>query len=76
MPDNNEDRNEHDQAVLNLLGERSADQAWWLAYLDTGAEDVVFPTAPMLTLHAGWHYLLVEAGPKRAAGWRSNDIWS
>ena len=64
------------QAALTLLSERSPDQPWWLAYLDTGADDVVFPGAPTVTLYAGWSYVLVEARPIQAATWRKNDMWS
>jgi hypothetical protein len=60
----------HDRAVLALLSEQSAGQRWWLGYLDTGADDIVFPGAPMVTLYAGWHYVLVEAGPEQATTWR------
>ena len=34
-------------------------------HLDTGVDDVMFPGTPMVTLHSGWHYVLVEAGPER-----------
>jgi hypothetical protein len=73
LPDNDEDQEEHDQAVLAVLSEASAGQQWWLGYLDTGADDIVFPSAPMVTLYSGWHYVLVEAGPEQAATWRGND---
>jgi hypothetical protein len=60
----------HDRAVLALLSEQSPGQRWWLGYLDTGADDIVFPGAPMVNLYAGWDYVLVEAGPEQAATWR------
>ena len=66
----------HDRAVLALLSEQSAAQPWWLGYLDTGADDIVFPGAPMVTLYAGWRYVLVEAGPEQAAMWRNSGPWS
>jgi len=56
--------------VLGLLGEQAANQPWWLGYLDTGADDIVFPDAPKVTMYAGWHYVVVEAGPQQAATWR------
>ena len=68
-----EERLEHDRAVLALLAGRSPDQRWWLGYLDTGVDDIVFPDAPKVTLYAGWRYVLVEAGPEQAAAWRPND---
>jgi hypothetical protein len=59
----------HDRAILALLGEHSADQPWWLGYLDIGAEDFAFPDVPKVTLYPGWHYVLVEAGLEQAATW-------
>jgi hypothetical protein len=52
-------------ATVALLSEHSAGQRWWLGY--TGADDIVFPDAPKVTLSSGWHYVLVEAGPQQAA---------
>ena len=75
-PDTGEGQAAHDRAVLALLSEHSASQPWWLGYLDTGADDVVFPRAPMVTLYAGWHYVLVEAGSEQAASWRQSDLGS
>src|ERR1017187_4315601 len=72
LPDSYEEQEKHDRAVSALLTEQSAGQPWWLGYLDTGADDIVFPDAPMVTLYSGWHYVLVEAGPKQAATWRHN----
>ncbi len=64
----------HDRAVLAVLTEQSVSQPWWLGYLDTGADDIVFPDAPKVTLYSGWHYVLVEAGPEQAATWRRDDL--
>src|SRR5580693_2352169 len=69
-----ERQDQHDQAMLALLSEYSAGQPWWLGYLDTGTDDIVFADAPMVTLYAGWHYVLVEAGPEQAATWRRGDL--
>jgi hypothetical protein len=66
-------QDQHDQAVLDLLSGESADQLWWLGYLDTAADDMVFPGVPMVTLCSGWRYVLVEAGPQQAATWRQHD---
>lgn len=66
----------HDRAVLALLAEQSPSQRWWLGYLDTGADDIVFPDAPKVTLYSDWHYVLVEAGPEQAGTWRRGDGWS
>ena len=73
LPDGGEGQDDHDRAVLMLLSEQSAGQPWWLGYLDTGADDIVFPDAPKVTLYAGWPYVLVEAGPEQAATWRQSD---
>lgn len=76
LPDRGEGQDQHDRAVLGLLNGQSAGQPWWLGYLDTGADDIVFPAAPMVTLYAGWRYVLVEAGPEQAATWRRSDLRS
>src|SRR5258708_3832131 len=70
LPHAGEGQDEHDRAVLALLSEQSTGQPRWLGYLDTGADDIVFPDAPKVTLYPGWHYVLVEAGPAQAATWR------
>src|SRR5512142_1655717 len=73
LPSRDEGQNEHDRAVLALLlSEQSAGQPWWLGYLDTGCDDIVFPDAPKVTLYAGWDYVRVEAGPEQAATWRQS----
>lgn len=76
QPYTGERQDTHDRAVLSLLSEQSAAQPWWLGYLDTGADDIVFPGAPKVTLYSGWHYVLVEAGPMQAASWRRSGGWS
>ena len=76
LPYRGEGQDQHDRAVLGLLIEQSAGQWWWLGYLDTGADDIVFPDAPKVTLYSGWHYVLVEAGPEQAATWRRYGDWS
>ena len=73
VPEDRAQSAEHVRAIVELLREQSPDQPWWLGYLDTGGEDTVFPDAPMVTLYAGWRYVLVEAGPDQAAAWR--DSW-
>jgi hypothetical protein len=64
----------HEQAVIERLTEQTPEQPWWLGYLDTGASDVVFPYAPRTTLYYGYGYVLVEAGPPQAAGWRETGF--
>src|SRR5580704_14889951 len=70
LPYEDEAQDKHDRAVLTLLSEQSPSQPWWLGYLDTGADDIVFPDAPKVTLYSGWPYVLAEAGPEQAATWR------
>jgi len=72
VPDQDEGRSEHLGDMLRLLAEQSRDGPWWLGYLDTGADDLVFPDAPRVTLYAGWSYVLVQAGPVEAARWRQD----
>ncbi len=60
----------HERAVVEVLTAHTADQPWWLGYLDTGAHDIVFPAAPKVLLYWDWPYVLVEAGPSQALSWR------
>jgi len=71
LPESDDECDRHDLAMSALLTEQSPDQPWWLGYLDTGADDIVFPEAPMVTLYPGWRYALVKAGPEQAATWRT-----
>lgn len=70
-----EQEGSHDAAIIQLLTAHTTSQPWWLGYLDTGSDDVVFTDAPRITLYAGWPYVLVEAGPQQAASWRLRDAW-
>lgn len=77
IPDEPEARRRRDRVILALLSEHSAGQPWWLGYLDTGSDDIVFPAAPKVDLyHSSWHYMLAEAGPGQAAAWRQGEAWS
>jgi hypothetical protein len=67
---------EHERAVIEHLVDLSGDRQWWLGYLDTGATDVVFPDAPMVSLYTDWDYVLVEAGPEQALTWRVGHMRS
>jgi hypothetical protein len=59
-----------DPSVLSVLVAHTTDQEWWLGFLDTGSDDTVFEDAPKIQMYAHWSYVLVEAGPKQALGWR------
>ena len=50
IPEEPGDRGRRDRVVLALLTEHSAGQPWWLGYLDTGRDDIVFPAAPKVDL--------------------------
>lgn len=75
LPSDDGDQEEHDKAMLTVLEAEPAGRPWLLGYLDTGADDVVFPDAPMVTLYSGWHYVLAEAGPEQAATWRMSGAF-
>lgn len=81
LPDNAEDQERHNRAMLALLEEEPAGQRWWLGYLSSGADHLVFPgvvmaALPKVTLYAEWDYVLVEAGPRQAATWRRDgSLW-
>ena len=76
LPYGGEGQAKHDRDLLALLSEQSAGQRWWLGYLDTGADDIVFPDVPKVSLYSGWQYVLVEAGPEQAATWRGSSSGS
>jgi hypothetical protein len=64
----------HERAVVDELVAHTADQAWWLGYLDTGAHDIVFPLARKVALYADWPYVIVQAGPEQALTWRHGHM--
>lgn len=64
----------HERAVVDRLLAHTGPQPWWLGYLDTGAHDVVFPSAPRVQLYWGWPYVLVQAGPEQALAWRTGHL--
>lgn len=68
-----------DLALVEVLRRHGRGPSWWIGYLDTGASDIVFWDAPKVTLYAGWHYVLILAGPDQAATWRpapgGQDNW-
>lgn len=66
----------HEQAVIDVLVAHTAPQPWWLGYLDTGADDVVFPDVPRVALYFDWPYVLVEGGPAEALRWRRGHMRS
>ncbi len=70
VPEERDGRVENADLVLRLLREQSGDVPWWLGYLDTGVDDVVFRDAPRVRLYSDWPYVLVQAGPEEALTWR------
>ncbi len=76
VPDKDEGRAEDLDLLLRVLGEQSPDQPWWLGYLETGVDDVVFADVPRVTLYSGWPYVLVRATPAEAGRWRQDlESW-
>ncbi|MEU8421095.1 hypothetical protein AB0C15_09500 [Micromonospora sp. NPDC048835] len=73
-PPDGVDLDAHEHAVINELVACTADQPWWLGFLDTGAHDVVFPQAARVSLYWDWPYVLVEAGPEQALNWRTGHM--
>lgn len=65
-------RRRQEDALVSVLRRHSATDVWWLAYLETGADDVVFPEVPRVSMYSHWPYVLVEAGPAQAASWRQD----
>ena len=65
---------DHERAVVAALSRHTAEQPWWLGYLDTGPHDVVRPDAPRVSLYWGWDYVLLEAGPTQALTWRTGHM--
>jgi hypothetical protein len=64
----------YEHAVVDDLAGHTPEQPWWLAYLETGAHDIVFPLAPRVPLYWHWPYVLVEAGPEQALTWRTGHM--
>lgn len=79
LPEDQDEQTRHDEALLTVLREHATDPRWWLGYLDTGADDVVFADAPRVHLYADWPYVLVLAGAEQAASWQRwepGSFWS
>jgi hypothetical protein len=84
LPDNGEDQERHNRAMLATLAAQSAGEPgapeprWWLGYLNTSDFDMVSPGVamarlPKVALYSNWDYVLVEAGPRQAATWRRTE---
>jgi hypothetical protein len=75
-PEDIEENAQHEREFLSVLRDHTEpDQPWWLGFLDTGADDIVFPDAPKVSIYADWPYVLVEAGPEQAGTWRDPESW-
>ena len=64
----------HEHTLVAELVHHTADQAWWLGFLETGAHDIVFPSAPRVSLYWHWPYVVVGAGPEQALTWRTGHM--
>jgi len=73
LAEDRRDMQRQGDALLSVLREQSSSVVWWLGYLDTGADDVVFPDAPRTHLYGHWPYVMVQAGAAQAATWRSDS---
>jgi hypothetical protein len=77
IPEEPGERRRRDSALLTLLSEHPAARPWWLGYLDTGNDDIVFPDVPKVDVYQrAWRYVLAEAGPGQAAAWRQGEPWA
>lgn len=72
VPDDEGAKTLADAALVEVLRAHTADQPWWLGYLDTGVADLVDPEAPRASVYVGWPYALVEGGPQQALTSRRN----
>jgi hypothetical protein len=68
-PDDPDLTREQERQLVHLLAQQGQTD-WWLGYLHTGSDDIVFPHADEVRLYAGWPYVLVQAGPAQALSWR------
>ncbi len=62
-----------EQAFATAVVEHLAAQsrtAWWLGFLDTGSDDIVFREAPKVSMYTNWQYVFAFAGPEQATSWR------
>ena len=75
VPEDVGERQLRDRAILAILVDHTADQRWWLGYLDDGTSDTIFVDAPQVGISPGARYVLVEAGPIQAATWRTESSW-
>jgi hypothetical protein len=70
-----DEQRDQDASVVAVLREHTAQQQWWLGFLDTGSAGIVFFDVPKVTLYADWKYVVIEAGPEQAGSWRDDDHW-
>lgn len=72
VPDSPDGQLKQLDALIELLSDFADPSLWWLAYLDTGADDdAMFEAAPRVTLYANWSYLALCAGAAQARTWRT-----
>lgn len=61
-----------DLALVEVLQAHTADQPWWLGYLETGVADLVDAGAPRVSVYVGWPYVLLQGGPQQALASRAH----
>jgi hypothetical protein len=71
VPDEADNQERSNKALLDVLQAYSTDRSWWLGYLHTSDDDEMPFDVPRVRLYANWEYTLVLAGPEQAAAWRT-----
>lgn len=70
VPDDLDAKRRADAALVGVLRGRTAEQPWWLGYLETGMADLVAPAQLRVLGNLQWPYVLLEGGPEQALTWR------
>lgn len=76
VPSDGAKRDRADSVLVETLTAHTAEQRWWLGYLDKGHADLVDPAAPKVLLYAGWSYVLLPGSSHDALEARSSTPWS
>lgn len=73
IPEDDAAKARADAALVGALRAHTAEQPWWLGYLDTGVADVVEPDRPRVAVYEAWPYVLLQGDPDQALGSRSSS---